>query len=259
MGLVHVLYAALSYAVFLATFVYSIGFVGDLAVPKTIDSPAGSGGWEAIVVDLALLGLFAVQHSVMARPAFKRWWTRLVPPAVERSTYVLLSSLLLALLFAAWRPLGTTVWDLRGTGAGIVLLATYGLGWILVLVSTFMISHFELFGLTQAWRRLREQPEPPAAFVERFLYRFVRHPIMLGFLVAFWSAPAMSAGHLVFAIMTTGYILVGVQLEEHDLRRTLGAAYERYRARVPMLVPFTKRPASPAPDARPNHGRASSS
>jgi methanethiol S-methyltransferase len=259
MGHVHVLYAALSYAVFLSTFVYSIGFVGDLAVPKTIDSPAGSGGWEALVVDLALLGLFAVQHSVMARPAFKRWWTRLVPPAVERSTYVLLSSLLLALLFAAWRPLGATVWDLRGTGTGTLLLATYGFGWIIVLVSTFMISHFELFGLRQVWRRLREQPEPPAAFVECFLYRFVRHPIMLGFLVAFWSAPTMSTGHLVFAIMTTGYILVGVQLEERDLRRTLGAAYERYRMRVPMLLPFTKRPASPVPDPRPNHGRTSSS
>jgi protein-S-isoprenylcysteine O-methyltransferase Ste14 len=258
MGLVHVLYAALSYAVFLATFVYAIGFVGDLAVPKTIDTPAGPGGWAALVVDLAVLALFAVQHSVMARPAFKRWWTRFVPSAAERSTYVLLSSLLLILMFAAWRPLGATVWDLRGTGAGTLLLATYGLGWLIVLASTFMISHFELFGLTQAWRRLRERPEPPATFVERFLYRFVRHPIMLGFLVAFWSAPAMSVGHLLFSIMTTGYILVGVQLEEHDLRRALGAAYDRYCVRVPMLLPFTKRPASTGSGTQSNHGRASS-
>ena len=245
--------------VFLATFLYAIGFVGGLGVPKTIDTPAGPGGWEALAVDLALLGLFAVQHSVMARPAFKRWWTRFVPPPVERSTYVLFSSLLLALLFGVWRPLSTTVWDLRGSAAGAILLAGYGLGWILVLVSTFMISHFELFGLTQAWRRLRERPEPPAAFVERFLYRFVRHPIMLGFLVAFWSAPVMSTGHLVFAIMTTGYILVGVQLEEQDLRRAFGAAYERYRARVPMLLPFTKRRDSTEASARPHHGRASTS
>jgi len=231
-------YAVLSYLVFLASFLYAIGFVGDLAVPKTIDAPAGAGGWAAFLVDAVVLGLFAIQHSVMARPGFKRWWTRWVPVPVERSTYVLFSSLLLCLVFVAWQPLPSPVWDLRGTPAGQVMVVLYALGWGVVLLSTFMISHFELFGLTQAWRRARAQPASDSVFRETFLYRFVRHPIMLGFLIAFWAAPLMTRGRLLFAVLTTGYIILGVRLEERDLLDRLGAVYAGYRARVPMLLPM---------------------
>lgn len=234
------LFAACSYAAFLASFLYAIGFVGNFLVPKSIDAPAGSADWIAFAIDAAVLGLFAVQHSVMARPAFKRAWTRIVSPVIERSVYVLVSSLLLALVFWAWRPLPGIVWDARGSVAGDVLLALQGIGWIVVLLSTFMISHFELFGLTQAWRNLRNQPTPRPSFKVVLFYRFVRHPIMLGFVIAFWSAPVMTYGHLLFAILTTGYILVGIRLEEHDLMSAFGNAYARYRERVPMLVPLPK-------------------
>ena len=234
------LFAACSYAVFLASFLYAIGFVGNFLVPKSIDAPAGAGDWIAFAIDAAVLGLFAVQHSVMARPAFKRAWTRIVSPVIERSVYVLVSSLLLALVFWAWRPLPGIVWDARGSAAGNVLMALQAIGWVVVLLSTFMISHFELFGLTQAWRNLRNQPTPRPSFKVVLLYRFVRHPIMLGFIIAFWSAPVMTYGHLLFAILTTGYILVGIQLEEHDLMAAFGNAYARYRERVPMLVPLRK-------------------
>jgi len=241
MGFFGAIFAAISYAVFLASFVYAIGFVGDFLVPKSIDAPAAAGGWMGFAIDAAVLGLFAVQHSVMARPAFKRVWTRIVPPSIERSTYVLVSSLLLALIFWAWQPLGGVVWDWRGGIAGQALWALYAVGWLVVLLSTFMISHFELFGLTQAWQRLRGRPIETPSFKVVLLYRFVRHPIMLGFLVAFWAAPVMTYGHLLFALLTTGYILVGVQLEEHDLLAYFGSTYAQYRERVPMLVPFMKR------------------
>jgi protein-S-isoprenylcysteine O-methyltransferase Ste14 len=235
-------YALICYIVFLTSFLYAIGFVGDLFVPKTIDAPVTETGWPALLIDALVLGAFAVQHSVMARPAFKRWWTRYVASSIERSTYVLLSSLLLGLVFVAWRPLPAMVWDARGTWLAPLLLALQAIGWLVVLLSTFMISHFELFGLTQAWRSARAQsPQPEAPFVERFFYRFVRHPIMLGFLVAFWATPAMSQGHLLFALLTGAYILVGVRLEEADLSAKIGRDYEDYRARVPMLVPFPKR------------------
>jgi protein-S-isoprenylcysteine O-methyltransferase Ste14 len=235
-------YALACYVVFLASFLYAIGFVGNLWVPKTIDAPVHETGWIAFLVDVLVLGAFALQHSVMARPGFKRWWTRFVAPSIERSTYVLSSSLVLILIFVAWRPLPAPIWDLRGSPFGTALLALYALGWLIVLLSTFMISHFELFGLTQAWRTAREQtPLPQAPFVERFFYRFVRHPIMLGFLIAFWATPAMSRGHLLFALLTSGYILVGIRLEEGDLRATIGRHYEDYRMRVPMLLPFMQR------------------
>ena len=240
MHLFQVLYAVLSYALFLATFLYAVGFVGDLFVPKSINAPTGPGGWAAFLVDAAVLGLFAVQHSVMARPAFKRWWTRFVPAPVERSTYVLFSSLCLCLVFIAWQPLPGVVWDLRGGPGGSAMLGLYALGWLVVLLSTFMISHFELFGLTQAWRRLREAPEHESVFKEVLFYRFVRHPIMLGFLIAFWAAPLMTHGRLLFALLTTGYILVGIRLEERDLIRKLGSAYLAYRARVPALLPMPR-------------------
>jgi protein-S-isoprenylcysteine O-methyltransferase Ste14 len=236
----HLVYAVFSYALFLASFLYAIGFVGDLWVPKTINAPGGEGGWAAFLIDALVLGAFAIQHSVMARPAFKRWWTRIVPTPIERSTYVLFSSLFLCLIFVAWQPLPTPVWDLRGTAAGQVLLALYALGWLVVLLSTFMISHFELFGLTQVWRRLRAEPAHASVFKEVLFYRFVRHPIMLGFLIAFWAAPLMTHGRLLFALLTTAYILVGIRLEEHDLIRQLGTAYQAYRARVPMLIPLPR-------------------
>jgi len=247
------LYAVASYVLFLVSFLWAIAFVGDFAVPKTIDAPPGPGGWTPWLVDALVLGAFAVQHSVMARPAFKRWWTGFVPVAIERSTYVLASSLLLLLILAAWQPLPQTLWDLRGSVGGVALAVLQGVGWVIVLLSTFMISHFDLFGLAQAWRAIRGAPRAQYAFTERFLYRFVRHPIMLGFVVAFWSAPHMTVGHLLFSLLTTGYILVGVQLEERDLAASLGAAYERYRERVPMLLPLPRRAKGIEPPADTSH------
>lgn len=253
MHVFHVLYAVFSYALFLASFLYAIGFVGDLFVPKSINEPTGPGGWAAFLVDAAVLGVFAIQHSVMARPAFKRWWTRFVPVPIERSTYVLFSSLCLCLVFVAWQPLPGVVWDLRGSPAGSVMLGLYAIGWLVVLLSTFMISHFELFGLTQAWRRLREAPGQESVFKEVLFYRLVRHPIMLGFLIAFWAAPLMTHGRLLFALLTTGYILVGIRLEERDLVRKLGAAYLAYRARVPALLPLPRSRSKAGPVAGPSH------
>jgi methanethiol S-methyltransferase len=237
--LLQLAYAAVAYVVFLGAFLYSIGFVGDLLVPKTIDS-GSQGPWiTALVADAALLGVFAAQHSVMARPAFKRWWTRIVPTGIERSTYVLASSLCLILLFWQWRPLGVTVWTLSGLSAQVVR-AVFFLGWLVVLASTFMLSHFELFGLTQAYSAFRDRAVETLPFHTPMLYGLVRHPIMLGFLIAFWAAPAMTLGHLVFAVATTLYILIALQLEESDLVAIFGAKYLDYRRRVPMLVPFTR-------------------
>jgi protein-S-isoprenylcysteine O-methyltransferase Ste14 len=240
MRVFHLFYSTISYALFLASFLYAIGFVGDLFVPKSINQPTGDGGWAAFAVDAVVLGLFAIQHSVMARPGFKRWWTRFVPEPIERSTYVLFSSLCLCLVFVAWQPLPGVVWDLRGTPAGGAMLGLFAIGWLVVLLSTFMISHFELFGLTQAWRRMRAAPGHDSVFKEVLFYRFVRHPIMLGFLIAFWAAPLMTHGRLLFAVLTTGYILVGIRLEERDLVRKLGQAYLSYRARVPALLPLPR-------------------
>jgi protein-S-isoprenylcysteine O-methyltransferase Ste14 len=234
-------YALVCYLFFLAVFLYAMGFVGDLVVPKTIDGPGAGAGMIAWVVDALVLALFAVQHSVMARPAFKHGWTRIVPEPAERATYVLASSLCLALVFVAWQPLPVEVWDLRGSFAGTALVAGYATGWLVVLLSTFMISHFELFGLTQAWRHGRAAPVDATTFKEVLFYRFVRHPIMLGFLIAFWSTPHMTRGHLLFSLLTTGYIVVGVRLEERDLVHSLGRAYLHYRARVPMLLPRLRR------------------
>ena len=237
MGFFAALYGLACYACFLGSFLYAIGFVGDFAVPKTIDSgPAGA--WpEALLIDLVLLGLFAVQHSVMARPGFKAVWTRVVPRAVERSTYVLFSSLLLILLMWKWQAIPAVVWEVSASLPKTILLALCAVGWLIVLLSTFMINHFDLFGLRQVFLRMRGIDYTPLHFTQRALYRFVRHPIMLGFVIAFWAAPYMSAGHLVFAIMTTGYILVGIFFEERDLMRSHSAEYGAYRARVPMLFP----------------------
>ena len=230
-------YGIFSYLVFLATFLYAIGFVGNLVVPKSIDSGTTGPLWPSLLVNVGLLGLFGLQHSVMARPGFKKWWTRFVPKSVERSTYVLFASLALILLFWLWQPLPGTVWELDAGLGRSVLWGLFGLGWALVLVSTFMISHSRLFGLKQVTDRLRGEEISSPEFETPGLYRHVRHPIMLGFVIAFWAAPSMSAGHLLFAGVTTGYILVALQLEERDLVERFGERYRRYRERVPMLLP----------------------
>jgi methanethiol S-methyltransferase len=229
-------YGLLAYLFFFGTFLYAIAFVANIPGLKTMDTGTSGSLAEAIVVDLLLLGLFAVQHSVMARPAFKRWWTRFVPPPLERSTYVLFASAALALLFWQWRPLGEPLWHIEGA-AGIALQVVSVTGWGMVLVSTFLINHFELFGLRQSFASLLGLHDVAPVFRTPGLYRVVRHPIYLGFLLAFWATPVMTAGHLLFALMTTGYIFVGIALEEHDLVDTFGDAYRGYRQRVGMLYP----------------------
>ncbi|MCE7951396.1 MAG: isoprenylcysteine carboxylmethyltransferase family protein [Xanthomonadales bacterium PRO7] len=239
--LLALLYGILCYLIFFATFLYAIAFVGGLGVPVSLDSDPSVAFGEALLVDAILLGVFAVQHSVMARPAFKRWWTRIVPAVVERSTYVLFSSLALILLFWQWRPLGGMVWQVESPVARDVLRALFVLGWATVLIGTFLISHFDLFGLRQVWLNWHRTPYTPPGFVTPFFYRVVRHPIMLGFIIAFWATPRMTLAHLVFAIATTAYILVALQFEEHDLAASLGEPYRDYQRRVRMLVPLPRK------------------
>lgn len=231
-------YGALAYAAFLGSFAYAAGFVGNLWVPKSIDSGVSGPPLAAACVDAVLLGLFGVQHSLMARPFFKKWWTTIIPKQVERSTYVLLSSLLLILLYWQWRPLGATVWDATGSMGATVLRSFFWLGWLIGLASTFLINHFDLFGLRQVYLFLtgREYSHLPFKIVG--LYRYVRHPLMLGLLISFWAAPVMTAGHLLFAVATTAYILVALRFEEHDLVVFFGDKYLRYKARVSMLLPL---------------------
>lgn len=234
-----VLYGLVSYAVFLVTILYAVGFVSGALVPKAIDTGMAGPIGEAVIIDVLLLALFALQHSVMARPQFKEWWTRFVPKPVERSTYVLLASLALLLLFWQWRPIPALVWNIDQPQIALLLTALSLVGWLLVLTSTFLINHFELFGLYQVTRNLSGKPMPAASFRTPLFYRFVRHPIYLGFIIAFWVTPAMSVGHLLFATVTTAYIIIGILLEERDLIGLFGDEYRRYRARVPMLVPGT--------------------
>jgi protein-S-isoprenylcysteine O-methyltransferase Ste14 len=232
-----VMYGGMCYLIFLAAFLYAIGFVGNLIVPKSIDTGPQASLAEAIAIDLLLLGLFAVPHSVMARPSFKRWWNRFVPPPVERSTYVLASSLLLALLFWQWRPIPGAVWQVAQPAVVAIFWLFFAIGWLLVLISTFLTDHFDLFGLRQVYLYATGKAYSPPPLKVVALYRVVRHPIMLGFMIAFWATPVMTWGHLLFAGMTTTYIIIGIHLEERDLRKAFGSNYEEYQKQVSMLLP----------------------
>jgi len=240
-GIASVLYGGFAYLLFLGTFLYAIAFVGNLPAPKTIDSGDAGPLVAALIVDTVLLGVFAIQHSVMARPAFKRWWTRFVPPPVERATYVLLASLALLLLYWQWRPIPQPIWTVTNPVGVTAMQAVFWIGWAVVLISTFLINHFELFGLRQVYARLRGHTLPAPVFKTPVFYKKVRHPIYLGFLLAFWATPAMTAGHLLFAVATTGYILIGIHLEERDLIGLFGDQYRRYREQVAMLIPLPGR------------------
>jgi len=243
-----VLYGLASYAFFLATFLYAVAFVGNMPVPRTIDSGVTAPLGEAVVVNLLLLTLFAVQHSVMARPAFKRWWTRFVPETVERSTYVLAATAALALVLWQWRPIAEPlVWHIEQPWAVMALRVVFWLGWAVLLTATFLINHFELFGLRQVFTRLFGGTVAPQEFRTPLLYRHVRHPIYLGFLLGFWATPHMTAGHLLFAVGSTGYILIGIWFEERDLVAQFGDRYRVYREQVSMLLPWPRKAAPRGP------------
>lgn len=233
-------YGIICYAVFFVTFLYAIGFMGNFLVPKAIDSGAATTLLNALGINLVLLSIFAVQHSVMARPAFKEIWTKLIPTPIERSTYVLFSSVALIALFYFWQPMGITVWDVQDPVGQTILYSLFGFGWILVLVATFLINHFDLFGLRQVFLHLMGKPYTQLKFATPGPYKLIRHPLYLGWFFAFWATPTMTVAHLFFAVVTAAYILVAIQLEERDLEDALGESYASYRRAVPMLVPFLR-------------------
>ncbi len=239
-------YGVACYGAFFATFLYAVGFIGNLVVPKSIDSPARTPFLYALGIDVLLLGIFAVQHSVMARPWFKRAWTRVVPEPAERSTYVLLSSLALIALFAYWQPLGGIAWDIQNPTARMVMYQLFGLGFGMVLIATFLINHFDLFGLRQVWLYLIGKPYTQLTFRTPLFYKYIRHPLYVGWFMAFWFTPTMTGAHLLFAVMTTVYILMAIRWEENDLIESHGEQYIQYRESVPMFIPTgsTKRRAS---------------
>jgi methanethiol S-methyltransferase len=238
---IFLLYGLVSYLAFFGTILYAIGFVGNLVVPKTIDGEPQLPLYKAILVNASLLLLFALQHSIMARPAFKRRWTKFVPEPLERSTFVLLSSLCLMLMMWQWQPIGGIVWSVENETIKTILLITYIAGWAIVFISTFLINHFDLFGLRQTWLYFRNKPYTQLSFRLPLFYRLVRHPLYLGFLVAFWAASTMTVAHLLFAVLTTGYILTAIRFEEKDLVTNFGKKYLDYKKRAPMLIPFTKK------------------
>ena len=242
-----VAYGVIAYSAFLAAFLYLIGFVGNFAVPKSIDSGAQGAGATAILVNVLLVGLFALQHTIMARQGFKTWWTRLVPESMERSTFVLVASLLLGLLYWQWRPLQGTVWLVEPTLLRGILTGLSFVGWGMVLYSSSLIDHFDLFGLRQVSLHLRGRPYSHHPFMERSLYKIIRHPLMAGFLIAFWATPTMTEGHLLFAGLMTAYAFFGIQVEERGLLRMLGEDYRRYHDRTPMLIPGPRRPRNTVP------------
>lgn len=226
-----------AYVVFFLTFLYLVAFVGNLGVPVSVDTGPEANMAMAAVINVGLIALFGVQHSVMARPGFKKVWTQIVPHAAERSVYVLLASVMLIIMFYFWRPMPDVVWSVEATGARTALWALFGVGWGIVLLSTFLINHFELFGLRQVWANLIQKPIPAQQFRQPMLYKAVRHPLYLGFVIAFWATPDMSVGHLLLAAVFTAHILIAIQLEERDLLDQLGDAYAEYRRRVGMLIP----------------------
>jgi len=247
------LYGLLAYLSFFVTICYAIGFVGNYSVPKSVDfgGEAGSAG-AAVLMNALLLGTFAVQHTIMARPAFKQWWTTIIPKSMERSTYVLVASVILLCTFWLWQPIPIEIWNIQNPVAQWALHISYWLGWGLVFFSSFLINHFDLFGLRQAYLEFRKQPYTQLQFRTTILYKFVRHPLLLGFLIAFWSAPVMTVGHFLFAGLTTAYILVGIEFEERDLEHAHGAAYREYKDRVPKLIPYKGNAVDVMPERQPS-------